>query len=82
VLRSPGRRQYPPQQGGINILQYVSQADEFGFEDIGGSSLNIIQADSEAGKFEFDGGGEPLTVGGTDETSCDQQANQAGSASG
>jgi hypothetical protein len=71
-----------PLQGGIDLLQYESQADDFGFEDVGGSSLNIIQADSEAGKFEFDGGGEPLTVDGTNETSCGQQASQAGSASG
>jgi hypothetical protein len=70
-----------PVQGGISLLQYNSEADEFEFEDVGGSSLNIIQADSEADKFEFDGGGEPLTVGGTNETSCDQQANQASSAS-
>ena len=71
-----------PLQGGIDLLQYESQAEEFGFEDVGGSSLNIIQADAEAGKFEFDGGGGPLTVGGTNESSCDQQASQGGSASG
>lgn len=71
-----------PVQGGISLLQYNSEADEFEFEDVGGSSLNIIQANSEADEFEFDGGGEPLTVGGTNETKCDQQANQAGSASG
>jgi hypothetical protein len=70
-----------PQQGGVHLLQYESQADEFGFEDVGGSSLNIIQVDSEADKFEFDGGGGPLTVDGTNESSCDQQANQTGSAS-
>jgi hypothetical protein len=66
--------------GSINLLQYESQAA--GFEDVGGSSLNIIQADSEAGAFDFDGGGEPLTVDGTNESSCDQQASQTGSASG
>ena len=71
-----------PQQGGIDVLQYDSRAEDFEFEDVGGSSLNILQADSEAGNFEFDGGGEPLTVGGTNESSCDQQANQSGSASG
>ncbi len=72
-----------PVQGGTNIIQYNSEADEFEFEDVGGSLLNIIQADSEADNFEFDGGeGAPLTVGGTNETSCEQQANQAGSASG
>jgi hypothetical protein len=71
-----------PLQGGIDVLQYDSQTDDFEFEDVGGSDLNILQADSEAGNFEFDGGGEPLTVGGTNESSCDQKANQSGSASG
>jgi hypothetical protein len=71
-----------PVQGGIDVLQYDSRAEDFEFEDVGGSDLNILQADSEAGNFEFDGGGEPLTVGGANETACDQQANQSGSASG
>lgn len=69
------------QEGGINLIQYDSEADDFEFEDVGGS-LNLIQADSEADNFEFDGEGVPLTVGGNNETSCDQKANQAGSASG
>jgi len=69
------------QEGGINLIQYDSEADDFEFEDVGGS-LNIIQADSEADNFEFDGEGAPLTVGGNNETLCDQKANQAGSASG
>ena len=69
-----------PVQGGVKLIQYNSKAGDFDFEDVGGH-LNIIQADSEADNFEFDGGGEPLTVDGTSETSCDQQANQAGSAS-
>lgn len=68
------------QEGGVKLIQYNSKAGDFDFEDVGGH-LNIIQADSTADNFEFDGGGEPLTVGGTSETSCDQQANQAGSAS-
>jgi hypothetical protein len=71
-----------PQQGGIDVLQYGSQAEDFEFEDVGGSDLNILQADSEAGNFEFDGGGGPLTVGGANETACDQKANRSGSASG
>ncbi len=71
-----------PQQGGIDVLQYDSRAEDFEFEDVGGSDLNILQADSEAGNFEFDGGGGPLTVGGTNETACDQKANRSGSASG
>jgi hypothetical protein len=70
-----------PQEGGTHILQSNSEADEFGFEDVGGSSLNIIQADSEADKFEFDGVGGPLTVEGNNETSCGQGVNQGGSAS-
>jgi hypothetical protein len=71
-----------PLQGGINTLQHNSEANDFEFEDVGGSSLNLIQAHSEADKFEFDGGGGPLTVDGTNQTLCDQQANQAGSAFG
>ncbi len=69
------------QESGTNLIQYDSQAGDFEFEDIAGH-LNIIQADSKADNFEFGGGGAPLTVGGTSETSCDQQANQSGSASG
>ena len=71
-----------PLQGGIDVLQYDSRAEDFEFEDVGGSDLNILQANAEAGNFEFDGGGEPLTVGGTNESSCDQKANQSGSAGG
>jgi hypothetical protein len=71
-----------PLEGGIDLLQHVSEAEDFVFEDVGGSDLNILQADAEAGNFEFDGGGGPLTVGGANETACDQQANQGGSASG
>ncbi len=71
-----------PLQGGIDIIQYDSRADDFEFEGVGGSDMNILQADSEAGNFEFGGGGEPLTVGGTNETSCNQKASQSGSASG
>jgi hypothetical protein len=71
-----------PVQGGTNIIQYNSEAEDFEFEDVGGSLLNIIQADSEADNFEFDGVGGPLTVDGTNETTCEQEVNQAGSASG
>ncbi len=69
------------QEGGVKLIQYDSEADDFDFEDVGGH-LNIIQADSTADNFEFAGEGAPLTVGGTSETSCDQQTNQSGSASG
>ncbi len=71
-----------PLEGNIDLLQHVSEAEDFDFEDIGGSDLNILQADAQAGNFEFDGGGTPLTVGGANDTACDQQANQGGSASG
>ena len=70
-----------PQQGGIDVLQNLSDAEDFVFEDVGGSDLNILQSDAEAGSFEFDGGGGPLTVGGANETACDQKADQSGSAS-
>ena len=69
-------------EGGTHILQSNSDANDFSFEDVGGSQVNIIQADAGAEQFEFDGEGGPLTVDGTSETSCDQQANQSGSASG
>jgi hypothetical protein len=71
-----------PLEGGTHILQSNSDANDFSFEEVGGSQLNIIQADAGADQFEFDGEGGPLTVDGTSETSCDQQANQSGSASG
>lgn len=71
-----------PLEGGIDLLQNLSEAEDFVFEDVGGSDLNILQSDAEAGNFEFDGGGGPLTVGGVNEAACDQKANQSGSASG
>src|SRR5919206_537166 len=46
------------------------------------NQVGLVEADAEAGDFEFDGDGAPLTVGGANETACDQQANQGGSASG
>jgi hypothetical protein len=70
-----------PLEGGIDLLQNLSDAEDFVFEDVGGSDLNILQSDAEAGSFEFDGGGGPLTVGGANETACDQKADQSGSAS-
>ncbi len=69
------------QEGGIKLIQYDAEAEDFEFEDVGGH-LNIIQADSKADNFEFGGEGAPLTIGGANETSCEQKANQAGSASG
>ena len=70
-----------PLEGGIDLLQNLSEAEDFVFEDVGGSDLNILQSGAEAGSFEFDGGGGPLTVGGANETACDQKADQSGSAS-
>jgi hypothetical protein len=71
-----------PLEGSIDLLQNLSEAKDFVFEDVGGSDLNILQSDAKAGNFDFHGGGEPLTVDGTNESSCDQQASQTGSASG
>jgi hypothetical protein len=71
-----------PLEGSIDLLQHVSEAEDFVFEDVGGSDLNILQADADAGNFEFEGDGAPLTVGGANDTACDQKANQSGSASG
>src|SRR5918997_784898 len=66
-----------PVGGGIDLLQYNSEAEDFEFDEVGGADLNILQADAEAGDFEFEGGGAPLTVGGANETACDQKGNQA-----
>jgi hypothetical protein len=68
-------------EGGTHILQSNSDANDFSFEDVGGSQVNIIQADAGADNFGFDGVGGPLTVEGNNETSCGQGVNQGGSAS-
>jgi uncharacterized membrane protein len=50
-----------------------------------GNSQNltdVIQYGSEADDFEFEEVGSDITVDGTNETTCDQQVNQAASASG
>jgi len=70
-----------PLEGGIHLLQSNSDANDFSFEDVGGSQLNIIQADAGADNFNFDEVGGPLTVEGNNETSCGQGVNQGGSAS-
>jgi hypothetical protein len=70
------------QLGGASIAQYNSEVDDFAFEEVGGSSLNFMQVNSEVDNFEFDEVGGPLTVDGTNETTCDQQAEQTASASG
>ncbi len=50
-----------------------------------GNSQNqtgLVQEGSAAGDFEFDEVSTDVAVGGTNETTCDQQVNQAASASG
>ena len=44
--------------------------------------IDLLQAGSEADDFEFEEVGSDITVDGTNETTCDQQVNQAASASG
>ena len=43
---------------------------------------DLLQALSEADDFDFEEVGSDITVDGTNETTCDQQVNQAASASG
>jgi hypothetical protein len=44
-------------------------------------NTNILQYNAEADDFDFEGKGDPLTIGGTNETACEQGDNQAASAS-
>ena len=44
--------------------------------------IDIIQYDSEADEFEFEEVGSTIDVSPTSTTTCDQQVNQAASASG
>jgi uncharacterized membrane protein len=46
------------------------------------SQIDLIQYDSEADDFEFEDVGSTITVSPTNTTSCDQEVNQAASASG
>ena len=46
------------------------------------NQISVVQDSSVAGDFEFDEVSTDITVGGTNETTCDQQVNQAASASG
>jgi hypothetical protein len=46
------------------------------------NQIDLIQYGSEADDFEFDEGGSTLDVSPTSTTECDQQVNQAASASG
>src|SRR5918997_2172066 len=67
--------------GGSNSNQCV------GIQGVGntGNSQNVIDViayEAVADDFEFDEVGSDITVGGSNETRCDQQVNQAASASG
>jgi hypothetical protein len=46
------------------------------------NQTSLVQEDSTAGEFEFDEASTDITVGGTNETTCEQGVNQAASASG
>ena len=46
------------------------------------NQIDLVQDSSDAGDFEFDELSSDITVGGTNETSCAQEVNQAASASG
>ena len=46
------------------------------------NQIDLLQYGSDAGGFEFDEVSSDIAVGGTNETTCDQQVNQAASASG
>jgi hypothetical protein len=46
------------------------------------NQISLVQDSSTAGDFEFDEVGTDITLGGTNETTCDQQVNQAASAGG
>ena len=46
------------------------------------NQIDLIQYGSEADDFEFEEVGSDITVGGTNTATCDQQVNQAASASG
>jgi hypothetical protein len=46
------------------------------------NTIDLIQDNSTAGDFEFEEVSSDITVGGTNETTCEQEVNQAGSASG
>ena len=46
------------------------------------NTIDIIQYASEADDFEFEEVGSTIDVGGTNTATCDQQVNQAATASG
>jgi hypothetical protein len=46
------------------------------------NQIGVVQYGSESGDFEFDEAGSTITVSPENSTVCDQQVNQAASASG
>ena len=46
------------------------------------NTIDLIQDNSTAGDFEFEEVSSDITVGGINETTCEQEVNQAASASG
>jgi hypothetical protein len=46
------------------------------------NQISVVQDSSDAGDFEFDEVSSDITVGGTNETTCEQEVNQAASAGG
>ena len=46
------------------------------------NQIGLVQEDSTAGDFEFDEVSTDIAIGGTNETTCNQQVNQAASAGG
>jgi hypothetical protein len=46
------------------------------------NQISVVQDSSTADDFEFDEVSSDITVGGTNETTCEQEVNQAASASG
>jgi hypothetical protein len=46
------------------------------------NQISVVQDSSVAGDFEFDEVSSDITVGGTNETTCEQEVNQAASAGG
>ena len=67
--------------GGDNSNQCVG-AQQAGNTGNTQSQIPIIQYASTADDFEFEDVGSTITVSPTNTTSCDQQVNQAASASG
>jgi hypothetical protein len=67
--------------GGDNSNQCVG-AQQAGNTGNAQNQIGILQYASEADDFEFDETGASIDVSPTNTTSCDQQVNQAASASG